>query len=321
MSALQPGDPEKQALRFHASVDAGGTKTHIVITTMEGRVVFDRRLPGGDQFTLGYRGLPAFLRTLQEHIESVVGRGLRRTGVVLGLPGYGDSPRWTEKVDRQVSRSFKCRVLLFNDVRLALEAAVGNEDGLVVLSGTGSMAWGKRGDGVEARAGGWGPDFGDEGSAYVIGRMALAAASRYIDGLGVRTRLVESILEALEVRSLAEVIDLLNAHRSSVRSTVASLATVVDHDATDGDKVARDILLGAAQQLVELGKTVHRRLHLSAKDRTAFVGGTFTSRILRSAFIRGIVEAGMAEPSVSAIPPAVGGLMLAKRISDWTVGD
>ena len=76
---------------------------------------------------------------------------------------------------------------IVNDALIALVAGAGASPGVVVISGTGSIAYGVSHHGVAARAGGWGPTLGDEGSGYWIGRRALAAVMRDADGRGPRT--------------------------------------------------------------------------------------------------------------------------------------
>ena len=70
---------------------------------------------------------------------------------------------------------YKARVVVVNDALVALEAAIPGGPGVVIISGTGSIAYGRNAAGEAARAGGWGYVLGDEGSGYWIGRAALRA--------------------------------------------------------------------------------------------------------------------------------------------------
>ena len=92
---------------------------------------------------------------------------------------------------------FRSNTLIVNDALIALVAGAGASPGVVVISGTGSIAYGVSHHGVAARAGGWGPTLGDEGSGYWIGRRALAAVMRDADGRGPRTDLTPLVLESL----------------------------------------------------------------------------------------------------------------------------
>ena len=79
---------------------------------------------------------------------------------------------------------YKARILVVNDALIALQAGVGDAPGIVIVSGTGSIAYGRNDHGEASRAGGWGYVLGDEGSGYWIGRLALRAVVRHADGRG-----------------------------------------------------------------------------------------------------------------------------------------
>ena len=76
---------------------------------------------------------------------------------------------------------YKARVLVVNDALVALEAGAPGRPGVVLIAGTGSIAYGRNAQNQSARAGGWGYMLGDEGSGYWIGRAALRAVLREAD--------------------------------------------------------------------------------------------------------------------------------------------
>ena len=90
---------------------------------------------------------------------------------------------------------YKARVLVVNDALVALEAGAPGEPGVVIISGTGSIAYGRNAAGEAARSGGWGYVLGDEGSGYWIGRAALRAVLREADERGPKTALTPLLLE------------------------------------------------------------------------------------------------------------------------------
>ena len=112
-------------------------------------------------------------------------------------------------------------------IRIALVAGSGLPEGLVVVAGTGSIAYGVNADAVAARSGGWGPVLADEGSGYWIGRHALVAIMRHADGRGPRTALTPMVLEHL---GLSRPDDLVNEvyEGAERRQLVATLGQLVD---------------------------------------------------------------------------------------------
>src|SRR5213078_4483038 len=93
----------------------------------------------------------------------------------------------------------RSRVLVVNDALIALAAGAGDDPGIVIISGTGSIVYGRNERVEAARAGGWGHMIGDEGSGYWIGREALAAVMRAGDGRGPETGLTAAMLAHFQV--------------------------------------------------------------------------------------------------------------------------
>ena len=199
------------------------------------------------------------------------------------------------------------RLFVTTDAWIALSGATDGEPGIIVIAGTGSIAFGRNAQGQTARAGGWGYIFGDEGGAFDIVRQALRAALRAEEGWGPATTLRKVLLDATGDTSIN---DLLHCFYTSdfPRDRIAALAPLVDQAANAGDKIARGILGEAASELAGLARAVRRQLFLlSGAVRVAYIGGVFRSSLVREGFQRRI-------PSGPALhPPAVGALIEAYR--------
>ncbi len=96
---------------------------------------------------------------------------------VLGLPYFSEVPAISARQSAVAVAALGAGACVMNDVAVAFEGALGGDEGVLVLAGTGSMGWARGPAGV-VRVGGWGDVFGDEGSAFWIGREALALVSR-----------------------------------------------------------------------------------------------------------------------------------------------
>lgn len=176
------------------------------------------------------------------------------------------------------------QLIVTNDAVIALAGATAQGQGIIVIGGTGSIAFGRHPEGGKARAGGWGYIFGDEGSAFDIARQALRAALRMEEGWGPPTSLRAVLLEATGSRSANEVLHRFYAPEWP-RSRVATLAQLVDVAATEADAVAAEILARAAQDLALLAASVRSQLWKPGDlVEVAYIGGVFQSRMLRERF-------------------------------------
>jgi N-acetylglucosamine kinase-like BadF-type ATPase len=206
-------------------------------------------------------------------------------------------------------------MLVTNDAVTALAGATAGEPGIVIIAGTGSIAFGRNAAGDTARAGGWGYIFGDEGGAFDIARQALRAALRAEEGWGPRTALVQALLEATGSPDANSVMHLFYTPEWP-RSRVAGLARLVDETAIAGDPLARDILHSAAQQLAILTSAVRGQLWMAAESvRVAWTGGVFSSLVLLERY-RCLVE--LEEGNCLRPPefdPAAGALIEAYRLA------
>jgi N-acetylglucosamine kinase-like BadF-type ATPase len=181
------------------------------------------------------------------------------------------------------------RLMVTNDAVIALAGATETGQGIVTIAGTGSIAFGRNGEGRSARAGGWGYVFGDEGSAFDIVRQALRAALRMEEGWGAQTALRAAILDATGSGNANEA-----THRLYTadwpRDRTATLAPLVDSAAVAGDAVAIEILANAAAQLAMLAASVRSQLWKPGDGvEVAYIGGVFQSRLVLERF-RMLVE-------------------------------
>ncbi|HTX33572.1 MAG TPA: BadF/BadG/BcrA/BcrD ATPase family protein [Bryobacteraceae bacterium] len=194
------------------------------------------------------------------------------------------------------------RLIVTTDAVVALAGATETGQGIIVIAGTGSMAFGRNARGRAARAGGWGYIYGDEGGAFDIVRQGLRAALRMEEGWGPATSLRERILQAT---GSADAGQALHRFYSSEwpRARQATLARLVDEAAGLGDAVASGILGQAAAQLAGFAASVRTQLWQPGEAVTvACIGGVFQSALVRERF-RGLIEA---EPATHCAAPLHG---------------
>jgi N-acetylglucosamine kinase len=201
-----------------------------------------------------------------------------------------------------------------NDVATAHLGAFEGGDGVLILAGTGSMAWAQGPQGTH-RVGGFGDLFGDEGSAYWIGRAALATASRQIDGRLPDTGFATELCACVGV----PVGGLINwaYGLTDRRAGIAALARDISGLAQGGNDAARGILVQAAQELALAGQTAAAQAGLGAPCPWAIAGGVFADAVVTTTLTGLMGHA--AQPC--ALPPVGGALLDAARRAGWPVTD
>jgi N-acetylglucosamine kinase-like BadF-type ATPase len=143
---------------------------------------------------------------------------------------------------------------------------------VVIISGTGSISYGRNAAGVAARSGGWGYVLGDEGSGYWIGRAALRAVLRAEDRRGPATALTQLLLAHFGVDRPQGLIH--EVYHSNLKpSAIGSLAQCVHQAFAKGDEVAVGILRGAANELESSAMSVARRLDLIGESFSFILAG------------------------------------------------
>lgn len=192
--------------------------------------------------------------------------------VCVGVAGVGRAAERDALWQALVSREVADEVVVHPDATIALDDAFGDGPGILLIAGTGSVAFARGPLGEPARCGGWGPVIGDEGSGAWIGRRALGIVASAADGREPETALVGAILTAAEVNDAAELIPWAAA---ASPATLATLAPVVLSVAEGGDLRANALVSLAAEELVLHVRALARRLFTDerAAAPVAFAGG------------------------------------------------
>ena len=204
-------------------------------------------------------------------------------------------------------------VYIVPDYIIAYYAVTMGRQGISVIAGTGSIAYGKNSKGIEARAGGYGWLGNDEGSAIWIALKAIEAAFKSYDGRGTKTLLEDKVMSFFKVDEMIDIVDRMYSIAKEDMGEIAKLAKIVDETAREGDKKSKEILKLAGMELVSMAKSVYDKIKLPGEK--FIVGGTgsvFSSEILSETFKKNlrkeIPDAIVVEPLISLEP--IKGLLL-----------
>lgn len=237
-------------------VDGGGTHVRAVITDGDGREVARAESPGA-LVSIDAPGEAAQAVALAVH--AAAGRGgveLPVDGMWAGLAGAGSREGRLAVARELEGAGLAERVVVGTDVEAAFYDAFGRGPGILLISGTGSIAWARDWAAEVIRVGGWGERLGDEGSGFAIGMSALRAVARAEDGRAPPTSLRDEILEHLSLDAADALIAW--ASRASKRD-VAALVPLVARASSAEDAAASEILATAVADLTAHLRTVLTR--------------------------------------------------------------
>jgi N-acetylglucosamine kinase-like BadF-type ATPase len=217
--------------------------------------------------------------------------------------------------DWAIAHGWAATVEVVHDAQPVLAAGTPEGWGIAVIAGTGSLVFGRAPDGATARAGGWGPLLGDEGSGYAIAIDGLRAAVRAIDGRGPHTRLATDLFAALNVASADQLIAAIYDSPHD-RAHLARLAQIVTQAAAQNDRVAEQILDHAAEALAEQVAVVTKKLNWPTSGiPVGLAGGVLTgTELVFKRLAEHLRRQSIPVSSIQVVPePVAGAAMIARQ--------
>jgi len=264
--------------RIVVGVDGGGSRTRVTVADERGTPIASVEAgpsavrPGETERAAGV-------------IAAAVGQALQAAGMAavtpavlcVGVAGAGREPERHALWQALAGRDLADDVMVHADATIALDDAFADGPGILLIAGTGSVAFGRGPTGTMARCGGWGPICGDEGGGAWIGRRALSVVTAAADGREPETALSGAVLTAAQVGT----VDALIAWSAAATpADLASLAPAVLQCAEGGDLRASALVTFAAEELVVHLRTLARKLFVDERAAApiAFAGGLLGRR-------------------------------------------
>jgi glucosamine kinase len=241
-------------------IDGGGSKTRAMVADEQGGMISDVVGPASAVRPGNVDSSAAVIAdVVRDALASCEMTHVTPRVLCVGVAGVGREAERQELWQALASRELADEIVIHSDFAVALDDAFGDGPGVLLVSGTGSVAFGRSPTGATARSGGWGPVFGDEGSGAWIGRKALSVVAAANDGREPETALTGAILTAAQVNELPE---LIGWAAQATPAILASLAPVVMSVADSGDLRANSIVSLAVEEL---------SLHIRALARQLFI--------------------------------------------------
>jgi N-acetylglucosamine kinase-like BadF-type ATPase len=311
-------------VKIYLGVDGGGTKTAFVLIDESGRRLAAQTAGPAYYLETGWEALRAMLAG---GIRGVCEQAAISTEQIafafIGLPAYGEDSTLLAGLDAIATPTlhpaqYRCG----NDAVCGWAGALAAEDGINLISGTGSMAFGEFA-GRTARSGGWGELFSDEGSAYWIAREGLRLFSRMADGREEPGALYQILRDHFQLRA---DLDLCAAiYTATQRSQLASLAPLVATAARAGDLSALGIFHHAAAELVQLVHAVNLKLNVpnGTEVRVSYSGGMFQQgTLLLEPLLSNLSELpGKYRLTAPLMTPALGAALYAAKLHGAILSD
>lgn len=294
-------------MKYRIGIDGGGTKTLGVLITENGDILGYKEAGPSNFLSVGLDETVKNLETVIYGLCMDQGLSLKDVKIGMGLAGVGREKDKETLKEALQSRNFD--FVVDTDVVAALMAATEGGDGVVVIGGTGSIAYGIRG-GKTVRVGGWGYLLGDEGSGYYIGKRAMIEACRSYDGRSEKSLLHEAVLDYFACENHDDFISFIY-ELPPIRHQVADLTRkVADLANRKQDPLAITIMKDAAKELALLAVTAAKRLEFGDEEFTlGYFGGVFKAGDyivktfkdeVKTAFSKARIEPCLHNPAIGA---------------------
>jgi len=298
-------------MSLYLGVDGGGSSLRVVLADEQMHVLAQIERGTANPSSIGKEAAASLLHaTIDETLKKADKTADDVTSVALGVAGTARLQSWVHNVAYgKLPNSF---IVPSTDFEIALVGARGEHFGVLILAGTGSVAFGVNAKGDNIQVGGWGYLLGDEGSGYWMGMEALKALTRSFDkcprdDMEAASILPQRIMKTLKLNRADEVIGWLYGQPRT--ADVARLAELVLSEAEDGDIFARYIVHRAVRALETLVTTVRQRLKAHELP-AAFAGGLLINDNLLSRLLAN--RLGMSSIPQPLYPPVIGAALLAK---------
>lgn len=297
-------------MEWFIGVDGGGTKTDFAVSNSDGAVVATLSRTGCSYQTIGIEAAVTLVSDGVSKLLADAGISIKDcAGCCIGMPCYGEHTENDRLLMEQLHAALTpAPVYVTNDVEVGWAGSLECREGIHLVAGTGSIAFGRGCDHMVARCGGWMEFFGDEGSCYWVGREAMSLFSKEADGRLPRSALYKIVREELKLTDDYRFVDAVK-EMASHRDQVAAFQRYALRAAQAGDIAAISLYEKAVTELVLMVAALKHKLCLSEEDtNVSYSGGLFhAGDLVLQPLRRELAELGcvLQPPKHSAVEGAV----------------
>ncbi len=303
-------------MKYLIGIDGGGTKTHCVVTDFNLNKIYECYGGASNFLVHGIEKVSETIFNLILQCKDELKIDINSfAGILIGTAGAGRKSD-AEKLENSVKKFALENGISINnffvesDARISLEGAFSGNEGSILISGTGSIMFGKDAEGNIHRVGGFGRILGDEGSGFSIGKKGLNALAKNFDGRGKDTLLFELILKEFEIDSPEKLITEVYSNNFDI----AKIAPLVFKAAENDDDICNRILKDEIDELILHVISMKKKL-ISSKMKLCLFGGillkeNYFSNLLKEKIHNEFNDVEIQSPD---FPPEIGAVILAKQ--------
>lgn len=306
-------------MTYYIGIDGGGTKTNCIICD-ENLNIIHRTYSGPSNFlVIGTEKVSETILNLVTDSCKAADISINKVKtVLLGTTGAGRQSDATKLEDAFSNYIEQINIKIPNfkvvsDARIALEGAFSGNPGSILIAGTGSIMFGKDVNGKIHRVGGFGRLIGDEGSGLTLGRKGLNIASKYFDGRGKTSSIVDRIKSEFNINNESELIVKVYSEELKIQD----VAPLVIKEAENGDEACLNVIEEESNELLLHIAAMSKKLN-DESMKIVFIGGTITSENAYSKMLRDKLNLYLPKIYIQQAdyPPEMGAVIMAKQMSD-----
>ncbi|MGG2093419.1 BadF/BadG/BcrA/BcrD ATPase family protein [Bacillus sp. S13(2024)] len=271
-------------MSYMIGVDGGGTKTEAVAYDLNGKKISEGKAGYGNLLLNEKQAIINIIAAIEQCLVSLKSEECRY--IYLGLAGYGGVKN-KKGIKDALYEKFHIPFTIVNDGRIAHAALLKGKDGILTISGTGSVSIGVH-KGIEKLAGGWGHILGDEGSGYWIAMQAFMNMTKEEDEGLVYSELTNVILSKLGYSNALETKKFIYA---ASKDEIAAFVPIIAEFAEAGDQFSQNILRQAGYHLAKITLDVYKKLNFEDRITVAIKGSVLTNiSIVQDSFVAHLKE-------------------------------
>lgn len=269
---------------YFIGIDGGGTKTDFLLTNGKDMQIGRHQEGASSYLSIGIDGLCHIIQSGVEKLLQLTNIELSQIhSMAIGVPSYGEIKSDQENIDQALFALFpNLDIYITNDVEVGFYAGLGEEIGINLVAGTGSIGYGVNQNGQSARVGGWGEIIGDDGAGFWVGQQLLNTFSQMADGRLAKTQMYQELKNRCYIERDLSLLDHVYVPQHLRRTQIASFSSICNEMAQKGDLTCQGILHEAAEELSLHIYALAKQLNFSTKEpiSVSYSGSVFKSKIV-----------------------------------------